>query len=75
MLDDGDIYQTIKPYFMARIVDVKAFLKQYPFAAETPESFHFVVTDPLAPWNNGTFGVYWDEKIKFKLLTDRWVKR
>ncbi len=26
LLDDGDIYQTIKPYYMARIVDVKAFL-------------------------------------------------
>ncbi|MBB1166942.1 GNAT family N-acetyltransferase [Lacticaseibacillus paracasei] len=70
LLDDGDIYQTIKPYFMARIVDVKAFLKQYPFAAETPESFHFVVTDPLAPWNNGTFGVYWDEKNQIQ-ITDR----
>lgn len=55
---------------MARIVDVKAFLKQYPFAAETPESFHFVVTDPLAPWNNGTFGVYWDEKSQVQ-ITDR----
>ncbi|EGF34655.1 acetyltransferase, partial [Lacticaseibacillus rhamnosus MTCC 5462] len=61
LLDDGDIYQTIKPYYMARIVDVKAFLAQYPFAAETTEPFHFVVSDPLAPWNNGTFGVYWDE--------------
>lgn len=67
LLDDGDIYQTMKPYYMARIVDVKAFLAQYPFAAETTEPFHFVVSDPLAPWNNGTFGVYWDEHQQVKI--------
>ncbi|HAJ54285.1 MAG TPA: GNAT family N-acetyltransferase, partial [Lactobacillus sp.] len=55
---------------MARIVDVKAFLAQYPFATETTEPFHFIVSDPLAPWNNGTFGVYWDENQQVH-ITDR----
>lgn len=31
VLDDGDIKETIAPYFMARIVDVQLFIEQYPF--------------------------------------------
>lgn len=60
LLDDGDIKQTIKPYFMARIVDVEQFLRAYPFAA-VGQPFHFIVSDPMAPWNVGTFGISWDE--------------
>ena len=69
LLDDGDIYQTIKPYYMARIVDVAEFLKVYPFS-ETSAPLHFVVTDPLAEWNNATFGLWWDEAGQLQ-LTDR----
>lgn len=58
LLDDGDIKQTIKPFFMARIVDVAEFLSNYPFE-EQGKPIHFVVKDPMAPWNNGTFGLYW----------------
>ncbi|MFD1392958.1 enhanced intracellular survival protein Eis [Lacticaseibacillus jixianensis] len=69
LLDDGDIAQTIHPYFMARIVDVAEFLKAYPF--EQPDQpVHFVVTDPLADWNNGVFGLWWDEKGRLH-VTDR----
>ncbi len=55
-LDDGAIQQTIEPYYMARIVDVEAFLAQYPFEHEPIRPFHFIVKDPLAEWNNGIFG-------------------
>ncbi|MDO1605287.1 GNAT family N-acetyltransferase [Lactobacillus sp. YT155] len=58
LLDDGDIKETIEPYFMARIVDVKEFLKQYPFE-EKGKDFHFKITDPLVEENNGFFGISW----------------
>ncbi len=74
LLDDGDIYQTIKPYYMARIVDVAEFLKVYPFA-ETSAPLHFVVTDPLAEWNNATFGLWWDEAGQLQLTDGRWARR
>lgn len=55
-LDDSQITETIEPYYMARIVDVAAFISEYPFA-ETFRPFHFVVSDPVASWNNGVFGI------------------
>ena len=55
-LDDSQIVETITPYFMARIVDVKEFLERFPFA-ELDEPLCFQVTDSFAPWNNGTFSV------------------
>ncbi|MFS0932755.1 enhanced intracellular survival protein Eis [Enterococcus casseliflavus] len=58
-LDDSQIKETIEPYYMARIVDVEQFLKNFPFEAfQTP--FHFVVSDPVADWNNGIFGVQYN---------------
>ncbi|MFD1441848.1 MULTISPECIES: GNAT family N-acetyltransferase [Lacticaseibacillus] len=69
LLDDGDITQTIHPYFMARIVDVAQFLKSYPFE-EADKPLHFVVSDPLADWNNGVFGLWWDEAGHLQ-VTDR----
>lgn len=56
LLDDSGIVETIEPYFMARIVDVEAFLRAYPFTVPA-EPFHFLVTDPVAGWNQGLFGV------------------
>jgi predicted acetyltransferase len=55
-LDDSQIVETIEPYYMARIVDVKGFLSVYPWD-DTIEPFHFVVSDPIAEWNNGIFGI------------------
>ncbi|MFT8410016.1 MAG: GNAT family N-acetyltransferase [Schleiferilactobacillus perolens] len=63
LLDDGDIMETIKPYFMGRIVDVEQFLKQFPFEPGSAP-IHFTINDPLADWNNGVFGVYWDKEEK-----------
>lgn len=58
LLEDSEIEESIRPYFMARIVDVAAFLRLYPFQT-LPQTiaFHFKVEDPMAPWNNGIFGV------------------
>ncbi|MDL2284809.1 GNAT family N-acetyltransferase [Oxalobacter sp. OttesenSCG-928-P03] len=53
-LDDSEITETITPYYMARIVDVKAFLERFPFAG-VKAPFHFIVSDPAAEWNNGIF--------------------
>lgn len=59
-MKDPAIKETIEPYYMARIVDVENFLKEYPFV-NTSEPFHFVVSDSIATWNNGVFGISWDE--------------
>jgi len=55
-LEDSQIVETIEPYFMARIVDVQEFLGGFPFV-DFCEAFHFVITDPIADWNNGIFSV------------------
>lgn len=60
LLEDSKIKETIEPYYMARIVDVERFLKDFPFKS-FKRSFHFVVTDPVAEWNRGIFGLQWDE--------------
>ncbi|RXT06378.1 enhanced intracellular survival protein Eis [Ammoniphilus sp. CFH 90114] len=54
LLSNPRISQDIIPYFMARIVDVEAFLKLYPFT-KTPASITLTVTDPVAEWNNATY--------------------
>jgi predicted acetyltransferase len=61
LLEDGQIRETIEPYFMARIVDVEEFLKVFPFKPFR-KNFHFVVSDPLAQWNTGIFGLIWENE-------------
>ncbi|MCL2610086.1 MAG: GNAT family N-acetyltransferase [Defluviitaleaceae bacterium] len=61
LLDDSEITETIKPYYMARIVDVQSFLTLYPFK-DTSRPFHFIVEDDLLEWNNGVFSVYFNEE-------------
>lgn len=60
LFEDSEITETISPYIMARIVDVRDFLEDYPYQIQ-PEDFkiHFRVTDNLAHWNNGDFMVSW----------------
>lgn len=55
-LEDGEIKETIAPYFMARIVDAKQFIAQYPFRA-TGTDLHltFTLDDPMLEWNQGVF--------------------
>ena len=56
LLEDADIKETISPYYMARIVDVEMFISEYPFKPDTTERrWHFALTDPLLPWNEGYF--------------------
>ncbi|MBV7390093.1 MULTISPECIES: GNAT family N-acetyltransferase [Enterococcus] len=69
LLDDSEITETIAPYFMARIVDVKEFLMAYPFFKPVAD-FYFEVSDPAAEWNNGIFALSWDENERLT-VTDQ----
>ncbi|RSL31111.1 GNAT family N-acetyltransferase [Salibacterium salarium] len=55
MLPDPMIKETRDSYFMARIVDMKAFLEQYPFQLEYGEELTIETTDNNCSWNNGVF--------------------
>lgn len=68
-LQDSKIIESIEPYYMARIVDVEAFLQEYPFV-EQSAPFHFIVTDPIAEWNEGIFGVSWNEEGKVRITRE-----
>ncbi|MGX7059414.1 GNAT family N-acetyltransferase [Vagococcus humatus] len=66
LFDDSEITETITPYFMARIVDAEKFIQHYPFQTTT-EPFHFVITDPIADWNNRMISLTWDEQGELTL--------
>ena len=56
LLEDADIRETISPYFMARIVDLEAFIKQYPFKPDNVKSeWTFTMDDPILTCNQGVF--------------------
>ncbi|MDQ1146585.1 putative acetyltransferase [Bacillus sp. SORGH_AS 510] len=55
-LEDGDIKETIVPYYMARIVDVKQFIAQFPFRKMSTEvQLKLKLDDPILEWNQGLF--------------------
>lgn len=57
-MDDGDIKETIRPYAMGRIIDVEAFLQDYPCDPDGGTLLiELDITDRLLPWNNRTFQV------------------
>ncbi len=59
--DDSEIKETIQPYIMARIVDVKKFMEWYPFQVKDDNyKFYFQVNDPVADWNNGIFYLHFE---------------
>lgn len=61
-LEDGDIKETIRPYIMGRIVDVKQFFPLYKCdPTEDDKLISFEITDPFLEWNNGTFTVQFHE--------------
>ena len=64
LLDDPTFEQKIVPYFMARIVDVFAFLKQYPFQ-ETGETQSVVihVEDTFFSENSGAYQLASSEAV------------
>ncbi len=52
-MQDGDIRETIRPYIMGRIVDVKGFFKKYACNPnEKGVRICFEITDSLLDWNN-----------------------
>lgn len=60
--DDSEIKETIEPYIMARIVDVAAFMKEYPFQIKDENAkFYFKVHDPVCEWNEGVFFLHFEE--------------
>ena len=67
-LKDGDIKETIAPYYMARIVDIKQFISQYPFReVSTGLRLTFLLDDPILEWNQGIFTLHVNEKGQGKL--------
>ncbi|MFC7371894.1 enhanced intracellular survival protein Eis [Fictibacillus iocasae] len=56
LLQNPRITQETHPYFMARIVDVEAFLKQYEFENIT-RPITIAVTDKQCSWNNAAFQI------------------
>lgn len=54
MLHDPTFSQEIEPYFMARIVDVHAFLQIYPFINKD-KTVKLEVTDEILPENDGCY--------------------
>ncbi len=63
LLEDSEIYESIRPYFMARIVDFERFILDYPFAMRpSGRKLHFFLEDPMAEWNRGDFSVTWDDE-------------
>ena len=58
-LEDGDIKETITPYYMARIIDAKQFIDQYPFRSiGTETEITFELDDPMVNWNKGIFTLH-----------------
>jgi predicted acetyltransferase len=58
-LEDGDIKETIAPYYMARIVDAQQFIAQYPFRAIGIDTeITFKLDDPMVEWNKGIFTLH-----------------
>lgn len=56
LLEDASIKETISPYYMARIVDFEAFIKEYPFKPDSIErEWKFTLTDPIMKCNQGSF--------------------
>jgi len=55
LLANPKVRTTVEPYFMARIVDVENFLKEYPFTLESDETLFLHITDDQAEWNNGSY--------------------
>lgn len=53
LLPEPRVKQELVPYFMARIVDLRAFIAQYPFEANHSLSLVLQVEDSVASWNTG----------------------
>lgn len=55
-LDDSDIKETIRPYAMGRIIDIRQFFGKYACRnKKNPLTICFEIEDDLLSWNNGKF--------------------
>ncbi len=62
LFDESDIKETIAPYFMGRIVDIRLFVEQYPFQPQPVErKLTFALRDPMLDWNEGIFTLHVSE--------------
>ncbi|MEI0530853.1 GNAT family N-acetyltransferase [Brachyspira pilosicoli] len=62
LLEDSEIKETIRPYIMARITDVKGFINNYPFLRKPKnKKINLIIKDDMAKWNNASFMIYWNE--------------
>ncbi|QJD86258.1 GNAT family N-acetyltransferase [Cohnella herbarum] len=63
LLSDPRIKQEVIPYFMSRIVDAEAFVREYAWdesaGGEREEEVAINLSDAHAPWNNGIFRLVW----------------
>lgn len=63
LLNEPQVHTEIITWKMVRIVDVKAFMEQYPFQATGKKHCLSIrVEDKCASWNNGTFQIIIDEQ-------------
>ncbi|WP_227936747.1 GNAT family N-acetyltransferase [Alkalihalobacillus deserti] len=57
-LNEPRVKRDVSPYFMARIVDVEKFLREYSFDwSKQNDEIVLEVSDEYAPWNNQIFRV------------------
>ncbi|MBS4207748.1 GNAT family N-acetyltransferase [Bacillus sp. FJAT-50079] len=56
-LKNPQVKTELTPYFMTRIVDVEAYLLQYPFQIQSDDSLQLHIEDPYAPWNEGVYEI------------------
>lgn len=60
-LDDSDIKETIRPYTMGRIIDIRQFFAKYACDPDEPSvCIRFYIEDDLLAWNNGYFTYLFD---------------
>ncbi|TSB47783.1 GNAT family N-acetyltransferase [Alkalicoccobacillus porphyridii] len=71
VLPDPKTKAEIMPYFMARVVDVQAFLLAFPFLKSEGGNYTIQVEDPCAEWNNKTFSLsITNEEISCEVTSD-----
>lgn len=57
MFPNPRIKKEMKPFMMARIVNIETFLMQYPFKEKAQTTFYIRVIDKYADWNDGLWRV------------------